>query len=117
MGGTDKYNVSIDCGDVMSDARQGHPMFYKLLKKAADLHDRKNTNYAAATDPLSNLKASGRMGIEPWKGALVRMQDKMSRLEQLAQGTPDLVGESIEDSLMDLGIYAFLAIVLLREGG
>ena len=96
--------------------KNGHPMFYELLNTIGDLHARKNSNYADDNDPLSNLRACERIGIPALTGVLVRLQDKWSRLEQLAKGKPDLVGESIEDTLMDNAVYSLLAIVLIREG-
>ncbi len=97
------------------EKRNGHPMFYDLLNKIGDLHARKNSNYAEDMDPLSNLKACERLNITPFMGVMIRLQDKWSRLEQLAKGKPDLVGESIEDTLMDNAVYSLLAIVLLNE--
>jgi hypothetical protein len=96
--------------------RNGHPMFYDLLNQIGDLHARKNTNYAEDNDPLSNLKACQRLNVSPFMGVMIRLQDKWSRLEQLAKGKPDLVGESVEDTLMDNAIYSLLAIILIREG-
>jgi len=81
----------------------------------ADLHARKNSNYANPTDPLSNLRRCQALGISPLMGVLVRLQDKWSRIENLARGVPDLVGESLEDTLMDNAVYSLLAIILLRE--
>jgi hypothetical protein len=96
--------------------KAGHPMFYELLDKIGDLHARKNSNYAEDTDPLSNLKGCKRLNVTPFMGVMIRLQDKWSRLEQLAKGKPDLVGESVEDTLMDNAVYSLLAIILLREG-
>lgn len=100
----------------MRGHRRGHPLFYELLEQMADLHDRKNANYAEDGNPLSNLKGCERLNIPAFMGVLVRLQDKWSRIEQLAKGKPDLVGESLEDTLMDNAVYSLLAIVLLREG-
>ncbi len=96
--------------------RRGHSMFYQLLATIADLHDRKNNNYAQDGNPLSNLTGCTRIGLPPHVGVVVRLQDKWSRIEQLMQGKPDLVGESLEDTLMDNAVYSLLAIILLREG-
>ncbi|MBW2135765.1 MAG: DUF1599 domain-containing protein [Deltaproteobacteria bacterium] len=101
----------------MIDRSKGHPLFYDLLEKMADLHARKNANYADPTDPLSNLRRCERLGISPFMGVLVRLQDKWSRIENLARGVPDRVGESLEDTLMDNAVYSLLAIILLREMG
>ena len=93
--------------------RHGDPRFYALLEEIAELHSRKNHDYAEAEKPLSNFTRARTFGVEPWKGVLVRMSDKWSRIEQLASGkTPK--NESLRDSLIDLAVYALLC-VLLRE--
>jgi hypothetical protein len=99
----------------MLDRTTGHPLFYDLLEEMADLHARKNANYADQKEPLSNLRRCKALGISPLMGVLVRLQDKWSRIENLARGVPDLVGESLEDTLMDNAVYSLLAIILLRE--
>jgi hypothetical protein len=94
---------------------RGHPGFYKLLEKMGDIHSRKNGNYAKASDSLSNFRLSNELGIDPFKGCLIRMSDKWSRICQLSKGVPDLVGESLEDTLIDLANYSLISILLLRE--
>ena len=95
--------------------RKGHKRFYKLLEEIADLHERKNASYAQYKDPLSNLKFCERLGVSSSLGCVVRMGDKWSRLEQLIQGKPDMVGESIKDTLKDMAIYSLLCIILIEE--
>jgi hypothetical protein len=89
--------------------------FYKTLLKAADLHSRKNANYAKESDPFSNFRLCEQFGVPAWKGVLVRMSDKWSRIMNLANGVPDLVEESLKDSIMDLGVYAFILVSILEE--
>lgn len=99
------------------EKQYGHPEFYKLLEQMAALHSRKNHDYAGTKDPLRNLKSSARLGLDPVTGVLVRLQDKMSRLESFAQQGELLVkDESVEDTLMDLAVYSLLGIILRREG-
>lgn len=98
-----------------NNVRGGHPMFYKMLDEIADLHSRKNSNYAENTNPLSNLRECGNFGIRPVDGVITRMTDKWSRLKELWKGKDDVVGESIKDTLMDLSIYSLLLIILLDE--
>lgn len=47
--------------------------------------------------------------------AMIRMDDKMRRLENLMKGTLAQVDESIEDTLIDLVGYGTLALVELRK--
>lgn len=94
----------------------GHPEFYKLLDKIADLHSRKNHDYAGIDDPLKNLRASMRIGISPFMGVLIRLQDKWSRIEQFANsGELFVKDESVKDTLMDNAVYSLLAIILYDE--
>ena len=95
--------------------RRGHKRFYELLKVMEDIHDRKNDNYAKDSDPLSNLRMCQEFGVKPSLGTMVRMSDKWSRLVQLMNGKPDLVGENIKDTLLDLSIYCLLEHILLEE--
>lgn len=96
--------------------RHGHPMFYELLEAMAALHSRKNHDYAGKADPLRNFKKAELQGIEPWRGVLLRMSDKWSRLESFAkQDTCMVEDETIEDTLLDNAIYSLLCIILRRE--
>lgn len=95
--------------------KQGHPRYYELLEKMADIHDRKNNNYSETGNPLSNLKECEKFQVPAHIGTMVRMSDKWSRLVQLIGGKQDLVGESIKDTLLDLAIYCLLEYILIEE--
>jgi len=96
--------------------RFGHPRFYELIEQMAELHSRKNHDYSGTADPLKNLRSPLRIGISPFMGVLVRLQDKWSRLEQFANSGEMLVkGESVIDTLMDNAVYSLLAIILYEE--
>ncbi|MNK43737.1 hypothetical protein D3C87_624530 [compost metagenome] len=47
--------------------------------------------------------------------AMIRMDDKMRRLENLLKGSKAQVDESIEDTLQDLVGYGTLALVELKK--
>jgi hypothetical protein len=91
-----------------------NPAFDALLSEIATLHDSKNHDYAQDADPLSNLRRAQALGIDPWKGVLVRLTDKWSRIEQLTAGKT-AKHESLRDSLIDNAVYSLLAILLLDE--
>ncbi len=94
----------------------GHPRFYEILKDMADLHSRKNHDYAGTSDPLKNLRACTRLDLEPFMGVLVRLQDKWSRLEEFIKSGKLMVkNESVIDTLMDNAVYSVLAIILYEE--
>ncbi len=93
--------------------RYGDPRFYALLEELAAMHSAKSHDYAKGAEPLSNFHKSQAFGVEPWRGCLIRMSDKFSRLEQLSAGKVPQ-NESMRDSLIDLAAYALIC-VLLRE--
>ncbi len=79
--------------------RHGHPKFYELLGEMADLHDRKNHDYSEDEDPLSNLRACKAIGLTPFMGVMVRLQDKWSRLISfVTKGKLLVKDESAKDS-------------------
>ena len=109
MGGKESKENSVGV------KQYGHPKFNVLLQEIGELHSRKNHDYAG-DDPLSNLKACVRLGQPPWLGCLVRMQDKMARLEQYAKTGEFLVkDESVGDTLRDLAVYSLLCRILCEE--
>lgn len=94
---------------------QGDPIFYELILESIELHARKNHDYAIDGDPLSNLRACEALGISAYKGVLIRLQDKYSRLIELSRKEAAVKEESVEDTLKDMAIYSLLAITLLRR--
>ena len=97
----------------MVDAR--NPKFDGLLADIKRLHDAKSHDYSQDADPLSNLRRSQALGVEPWRGVLVRLTDKWSRIEQLAGAGKKAKNESLRDSLIDNAVYSLLAVLLLDE--
>jgi hypothetical protein len=92
----------------------GSPDFDAVLTELTRLHAAKNQDYGRAADPYANVRASEDWGIPPWVGAMVRATDKLRRLQTFAQkGT--LANEGVEDSLLDLAVYAVIGLLLYRE--
>ncbi len=98
----------------MSNQARRNPKFDALLAEIAALHESKNHDYAKDADPLSNLRDSASVGVEPWRGVLVRLTDKWSRIKQLASGKT-AKHESMRDSLIDNAVYSLLAVILMDE--
>ena len=93
---------------------RGHPRFYELLDEMRRLHDAKAADYSP-DEPLENLRVSAEWaGIEPWRGALVRMGDKWMRLVNLCRrgGQHEVPDETVKDTALDLANYSLLFIVL-----
>jgi hypothetical protein len=102
-----------------SYALEGVPRYHELLEEIRQIHIDNNKAYSTGDDKMGNFHRSRRLGPKPGLlpslGILNRMQDKWSRVESLSQGVPDVVNESMEDTLMDLANYALLAIICLEE--
>jgi hypothetical protein len=94
--------------------RAGDPRFHALLKEIADLHDKKQEDYGTDGDPFANVRASRDFGVSPWIGAVIRLHDKVIRLKSFSRRGV-LANESVEDSLLDIAVYALIALVLYRE--
>ena len=89
--------------------------FHELLKRIGDLHDKKNSDYADPEDPFSNFRACEGFDIPAWKGVMVRMSDKWSRLCNLSQTDTAIVNESFEDTCLDLAVYSLILYLLRVE--
>ena len=89
--------------------------FNEIVKGMVELHDRKNRDYAG-NEYLSNFLMCERMGIPAWKGCLIRLSDKMSRLMNIARTDEIAVGdETVIDTLMDLTVYAIITRILYEN--
>jgi hypothetical protein len=90
--------------------------FLQLLAEMEKLHRSKSADYGSESDPLANVRQGAEfVCIEPWRGAMVRIADKVQRLRTYCR-TGRLVHEGVRDTLLDLAAYSLLAIVLFDEG-
>lgn len=94
--------------------------FELVLDRASGLRAKKLHDYASEEDPYSNFRGVEALGIPAWIGITIRMQDKMARIQQAAKqyvvgGEFSMANESLEDSFMDLLVYAGLALCVLNQ--
>jgi len=95
--------------------RAGSLPFLELLEEGRQLHLSKSQDYGSQSDPLANIRQGAEfVCIEPWRGCMVRIADKVQRLRTYCQ-TGRLVHEGVRDTLLDLSAYSLLAIVLFDE--
>jgi hypothetical protein len=101
-------------------AEDVHPTsqaFFDLCDSLKEMHRRKSRDYGCPSgeDPLANIRNGAKfVGIPSWKGAMVRLSDKVTRLASY-NATGRLENESLEDNLVDLASYSLLALLLHRE--
>lgn len=91
--------------------------FYELCDSLKAMHASKSQDYGcpSGTDPLANIRNGAEfVGIEHWKGAMVRLSDKVTRLATF-NATGRLGHEGVEDTLLDLASYSLLALLLYQE--
>lgn len=100
------------------EARGVHPSsqaFYDLCDQLKQIHHTKSIGYGSPDDPLANIRNGATfVGIEPWRAAMVRLSDKVTRLQTYCR-TGTLTCESFEDNCIDLASYALLTLLMHRE--
>jgi hypothetical protein len=99
---------------VKAEVQYGHPAMEGHFKQLLDIHRKKDHDYAG-DKPLSNFKKSEDFGVPAWRGALIRMADKWSRLCSLAKNEAHVQDETIDDTLDDLAVYAMIVKTLKQE--
>jgi hypothetical protein len=100
-----------------SDVHPTSQEFFDLCDSLKEMHRRKSRDYGCPSgeDPLANIRNGAKfVGIPSWKGAMVRLSDKVTRLASY-NATGRLENESLEDNLFDLASYSLLALLLHRE--
>jgi hypothetical protein len=115
----DHKMATVSCCEGAPTPARRHPSstaFVDLLREMQRLHESKSADYGSEEDPLANVRSGAEfVCIEPWRGCMVRIADKVQRLRTFCR-TGRLVHEGVRDTLLDLSAYALLAIVLFDEG-
>ena len=78
----------------------------QLLDTLHEIYQKKNHDYGDSVHDTYE-----KYGLVSF---LVRMQDKLNRLNTLSKNDAQVRSESIEDTLLDLANYALLAIIEIR---
>ena len=87
-----------------------------ILDNMQTVYEAKDNDYSATGLPMGNLRKCEEAGIDAWRGCLVRIGDKISRLENFLKEKEYLViSEKAEDTVIDLANYAILMSCLLEE--
>ena len=98
------YYYIININNIMVDLPDRVSQMKNIQKEGLELFQKKNADYG---DAFANY---GLIGV------LVRMGDKIQRLQTITKNTISLIdSESLRDTLIDLHNYAAMAIMLLDE--
>jgi hypothetical protein len=93
-----------------------NPIALDILDNMQKVYEAKDSDYSATGLPMGNLRKCEDAGIDAWRGCLVRIGDKMSRLENFLKEKEYLViSEKAEDTVIDLANYAILMSCLIEE--
>lgn len=104
------------------EERYGHPMFYEIVEELADLHSRKNHDYAAGGDPLGNFKRVANLlgqypGLDLSDPSIVAMVYAIKQVDAFfwlkCQGHSAKV-EGTADRLQDVAVYSMITMILER---
>lgn len=95
----------------------------ELHKKTTDaaraIMEKKNSDYCGgeqSTDALANFKAARQFNLHPATGLLLRVQDKLMRVQSfVADGQLRVDNESVEDACDDIVNYAILLKAIFTE--
>lgn len=100
----------------------GHPQFYKLLDELAELHAKKNAQYASQSNPLGNFQRTAKLADKLFKPDINKpLAMALCYMAKQVDAVYDIVGEnkkntvdSLEDKLKDIAVYALLCIILSK---
>jgi len=91
--------------------------FEDVLDQMLAIHKTKDADYSGGNESFSNFKESERIGVNDWKGAFIRLQDKYSRCCNLIKKKEAhaVKTETLDDTLIDLANYAIIVYILKKR--
>lgn len=88
--------------------------FESVLVKMVETRRSKGHDYGDDNDTFSNITAAEEFGVPAWRGAAIRLNDKVSRVKSMSRKGV-LKNESIEDSFLDIAVYAIICLIMWRR--
>jgi len=96
------------------DEFRGHDEFPPVLLQMLKIHSDKSNDYATGESPFSNIELCERVQFPAWKGVIIRLGDKYSRLLNALMGKL-FKFESVEDSFMDNANYSIIGLIEYKK--
>lgn len=76
----------------------------------------KNADYTNGAGPFANFEQAADFGVDPFKGLMLRVGDKMQRIKSYcSKGELQVANEGVEDALKDLIGYSLIGLAMLKE--
>lgn len=82
-------------------------LYGEIVKELHNIYERKNHDYGNSFSILYQ-----KFGL---KSVIIRLYDKLLRLETLCEKESEVKDESIEDTLKDMANYAIMALIELKK--
>lgn len=103
--------------------RHGHPKFYEIIEELADLHSRKNHDYASGGDPLGNFRRVAKIfsmypGLDLSDPTVVALAYAMKQVDAtlwMLSNKHKAKVEGTKDRLQDIAVYSMISMILEGE--
>lgn len=101
------YNIIQELNDMRHIFGSELGEFRDITNSMIQTYQAKNQDYGNSFE-----KTLDRFGLV---ASIIRLSDKMNRIESLSQKKAKVESESIEDTLLDLANYAIMTVIWLRK--
>lgn len=98
------YDLMLELGELIDD---GVGPFIDVTNSLTKIYQAKNQDYGNSFE-----KSLYKFGLV---ASIIRLSDKMNRIESLSQTKARVKDESIEDTLLDLANYVIMTVIWLRK--
>lgn len=98
------YDLMLELGELIDD---GVGPFIDITNSLTKIYQAKNQDYGNSFE-----KSLYKFGLV---ASIIRLSDKMNRIESLSRTKAKVKDESIEDTLLDLANYAIMTVIWLRK--
>lgn len=98
------YDLMLELGELIDD---GVGPFIDITNSLTKIYQAKNQDYGNSFE-----KSLYKFGLV---ASIIRLSDKMNRIESLSQTKARVKDESIEDTLLDMANYVIMTVIWLRK--
>ena len=114
-----KFNYRFKNPEIIAQIEEEYPEttteYMKIVMESYETFCLKQSNYGPSNISVgTNARSEDEIKLS-LTGLFFRLNDKISRIKQLiVLGKQDNVGEAVDDTFQDLGVYAIIAQIVKR---